>query len=108
MWRARARLECTAELHDELQGRCGEQPPTLDNLDELPLLDAVTKEAMRLFPPLPFLVRRVHVEAELSGFPVRPRDYVLLSIYNSHRDPEVFPDPDKVLLDRAACDNNPE
>ena len=82
-----------AELHDELQARCGGEPPSLDMLESLPLLDAVTKESMRLLPPVPWIARRVRAEASVGGVAVRPKDYAVVSIYGTHRDAEVFPRP---------------
>lgn len=89
-----------SELYDELRERCGNAPPSLEDLDHLPLLDGVMQETMRLFPPLPFLVRRSRDEAELGGVPVRPRDFIICSIYTTHRDPEVFPQPLEFRPDR--------
>jgi cytochrome P450 len=82
-----------AELHEELRAVCGDAPPSIDALEAMPLLDAVTKEAMRLLPPVPWIARRVRGETELGGAVLRPRDYVVVSIYGTHLDPDVFPRP---------------
>jgi cytochrome P450 len=89
-----------AELDQELRARCGGEPPTLDDLDELPLLDAVTKEAMRLFPPVPLTRRIVRRDGQLNGFPISPSDVVILSHFSTHRDPDVFPQPDQFRPER--------
>lgn len=82
-----------AELDQELRGTLGSAPPSFDDLQRLPLLDAVTKEAMRLFPPVPWAARKIRTETELAGIPVQHRDYVILSHFVTHRSPDVFPQP---------------
>ncbi len=89
-----------AELLEELVDRCGDQTPTIEELDELPLLDAVVNESMRLLPPVPWIAKRVRAEAQLGGLAVHPRDYVVLSIYSTHRDPKVFPQPEQFRPER--------
>jgi cytochrome P450 len=82
-----------AEVHRELAAACGDGPLSQDTLESLVLLDAVTKEAMRLLPPVPWIARRVRAETNLGGLTVRPKDYVVVSIYGTHRDAELFPAP---------------
>jgi cytochrome P450 len=89
-----------AELHAELRARCGDEPPSLDQLRSLPLLDAVTKETMRLLPSVPLVMRGVRREAMLGPVTVRPGDFVVVSHYATHRDPAVFPDPDQFRPER--------
>ena len=89
-----------AELHEEVEARCGGEPPTMSDLEEMPLLDAVTKETMRLLPPAPWARRSVQAEGELDGFPVRPGDFVFLDHFSTHREPDVFPDPDQFRPER--------
>jgi cytochrome P450 len=88
------------ELLEEIQGRCGDEPPSLEALEDLPLLDAVTKETLRLFPPGAWVPRYVKAETELAGFPVYPGDAVVLGHYVTHRDPEVFSDPNQFRPER--------
>jgi len=89
-----------AELLNELRARCGDEPPSLDALRDVPLLDAVTKESMRLLPPAPMVLRGVRREARLGPATVRPGDFVVVSHYATHRDPAVFPDPDQFRPER--------
>jgi cytochrome P450 len=89
-----------AELYEQLRDRFGEEPPSWEDLQQVPLLDAVTKEAMRLFPPVPWVGRRVQQEAEVGGITLRRRDYLVLNHYATHRDPEVFADPSQFRPER--------
>src|ERR1700746_2092421 len=46
------------------------------------------------------MAREVMKETTISGCPVKPGNMVLLSFPAANRDPTVFPDADKVVLDR--------
>jgi cytochrome P450 len=89
-----------AELHNEIKACCGDEPPSLEALRSLPLLDAVTKEAIRLLPPVPMGLRGVRRETTLGPVTVRPGDYLVVSHYATHRDPAVFPEPDQFRPER--------
>jgi len=80
-------------LYDELHGRLKGEAPSLEDLAELPLLDRVVKESLRLFPPAPFNHRVVPRACELLGNPLPANTEILASIYHTHRMPEFFPDP---------------
>lgn len=76
--------------------------PTYDDLPRLELLLRCFKESMRLYPPIPILIRETERDIALGGYRI-PRDSVLLiSPYaTQHRadlwkEPEVF-DPDRFL-----------
>ena len=47
----------TAALRDELNNKLGGASPALDKAGELPYLDAVVKESMRILPPVPLQIR---------------------------------------------------
>ena len=49
--------QIAADLLDELEGTLHSSAPTVEQLGQLPLLDAVIKESMRLIPPAPFTWR---------------------------------------------------
>ncbi len=48
------------ELMDELDAVLGGAPPRSDQLSQLPLLERVIKESMRILPPVPWTVRTDH------------------------------------------------
>jgi cytochrome P450 len=81
------------DLADELS-ILGGNPPSLEDLGKLPLLEAVVKESMRVLPPVPMHPRIVAEESELGGhhFPVGSE--IFLSIFHMHHDPQIFRDPD--------------
>ncbi len=64
-----------------------------DALHQLPLLDAVTKETLRLLPPAYVVPRESIAEDKLGAFDIPANTQVLLCVAAMHRDPAVFADP---------------
>ena len=83
------------ELGEELNVVLRGDAPRQSDFQQLKLLDAITKESMRLFPPVPIVIRKVRAEATLpSGdCKVRSGDFVMLNHYSTHRDEKVFSNP---------------
>ncbi len=63
------------------------------------LLPSAIEEFLRAFSPVT-MAREVMKETEISGCPVKPGNMVLLSFPAANRDPAMFPDADKVVIDR--------
>ncbi|MEI6068647.1 MAG: cytochrome P450 [Methylococcaceae bacterium] len=83
---------------DELFGTDGEV--TFQSLREIPALENVIKEVLRLHPPLIFLIRKVMKDFHFKGYTVKAGKYVCASPRVSQRIAEVFPDPEKFDPDR--------
>ncbi len=83
------------DLRDELAGALRGDIPRLEQLGELPLLDRVLKESLRLLPTAPYASRIVKHPVELGGrlFPVG--SVVIYSHYVTHHLPEVFRSPER-------------
>jgi cytochrome P450 len=55
----------------------------------------VVKEAIRLFPPAPVHGREAINEIYLGDGHILPKEAtIIMSVYNVHRDPTHFPDPE--------------
>lgn len=68
--------------------------PTVEATSKLPYLDAVIKETLRLYAPLPASEpRSMPVDATIDGYNIPANTVVSMSPYNLHRNPEVFPSP---------------
>jgi ferredoxin-NADP reductase len=66
------------------------------------LLESATEEFLRRFTPAQAMARTVTTDAEVGGCPVHAGDRVLIPWVAANHDPEVFPDPQQVRLDRDA------
>jgi cytochrome P450 len=84
-----------SHLRDELTGTLQGAPPTLQQLNQLPLLEGVIKESMRLIPPVLWGVRYSVDDFEMGGYQHQKGSFVLYSSYVTHHMPELYPDPQK-------------
>ena len=53
----------------------------------LPYLDAVLKEALRLYPPAPTIIRQATRAMDLGGHRVEPGQWLAVAAYSMHRNP---------------------
>ena len=75
--------------------------PSVDQLEnEMPYLEMVLDEVLRLFPPAWIGPRRAVREFEFGGYTVPRGAYVNYSSWASHRIPSVFPDPEAFIPER--------
>ena len=84
-----------ADLVDELAGALHGEPPTIEQVEQLPLLDAVLKESMRVLTTVPYTIRAVTQPAELDGVPLQFEDRVVCSYYVTHHLPEIYANPER-------------
>jgi cytochrome P450 len=93
--------EVVRQLQEEQDQALGGATPTAPQLErEMPYLDMVLDEVLRLYPPAWIGPRRATAEFEFGGCTV-PRDaYVNYCSWASHRLPEVFPEPEAFIPER--------
>ncbi|MGI9387941.1 MAG: cytochrome P450 [Methyloligellaceae bacterium] len=72
----------------------GKRPACADDLPDLPYVESVIEEAMRLYPPVGLLARNVLRKDQLYDRDIRPQDTVFLNIYALHRHRQLWNDPD--------------
>jgi len=63
------------------------------------LMPLAVEELLRAYSPVT-MAREVMKETAIAGCPVKPGNMVLLSFPAANRDPAMFPDADKVVIDR--------
>jgi cytochrome P450 len=86
---ARERLQ--AEIRRVLSGRA----PTQADLPELAYTRMVLDETMRLYPPA-WITNRKSIQAdEIHGYTIPAGAEVSVSPYITHRDPQLWPDPEQ-------------
>jgi cytochrome P450/ferredoxin-NADP reductase len=69
-------------------------------IDSPDLLEVATEEFLRVFAPSQSMARTVMADTEVGGCPMSAGDRVLIPWVAANHDPEVFPDPETVKLDR--------
>lgn len=92
--------QIAAALYEELSAELRGDPPTVEQLARLPLLDGVLKESLRLLPPAPFNHRIAGQDTELAGHGIPRGTELVSSLYHTHRSPEVFAQPQRFLPER--------
>lgn len=71
----------------------GDRVPDVQSVKQVPFLNAVIEEAMRIFPPVPFIARRAKENDTVTGFRVQKGDLVFVAPWLTHRHPDLWPDP---------------
>ncbi|CAH0395063.1 unnamed protein product [Bemisia tabaci] len=94
--------KCYQELYDIFQD--SDRRPTMGDLQKMTYLEKVIRESLRLFPSVPMLGREVTQDVQLGDYIIPKNSLLALPVYTLHRDPTVFPDPDKFDPERF----NPE
>ncbi|MBF6176352.1 cytochrome P450 [Nocardia blacklockiae] len=87
-WQQRVRAEALA-----LRERLGDAPPAIGDLDDLPTLDLVIRESLRLVPPVPGLVRRAVRDTEIAGHYVPAGTHLDVAYAVNHYLPELWTHP---------------
>jgi len=88
------------KLHEEIDRVLSEaeDPNELsqEDLRKMTYLEWTIKESLRLFPSVPLFCRRVNEDIKYSdGKIIPPGAYFCVLTYLLHRDPQVWPDPEK-------------
>jgi cytochrome P450 len=89
-----------SELVKELMGLLQGQAPSLEQMEQLPFLDRVLKESMRVLPASAYS-QRINVEPVQIGPLQLPKGTpIIFSQIITHHMPDLFPQPEKFLPDR--------
>jgi cytochrome P450 len=105
--------EVQSRLQAQIDDRFGDERPTADALDQLPLLDAVVRESLRLYPPQYLLFREPTEPVRLAGYRIEPSTTLALAPWVVHRSPRFWDDPaafrpDRWLTDETTQDGRPQ
>lgn len=89
-----------ALAREEVLRVLGDRTPEAADLDRLPYLTRVLKEAMRLYPAAPVIGREAVAATEIDGHAVPAGATVILAPWVTHRHPRYWSDPDRFAPDR--------
>jgi cytochrome P450 len=96
------------ELVEELESVLGGRPPTISDLPNLPYVERIVKESMRLYPPAWVVGREATAECEVGGYRIAAGTTALMSQWVMHRDPRYHDDPHRFDPDRWTAEYEEE
>jgi len=91
--------EIMAQALEEIDRVIGDRHPTLADIKEMKFIRLIVSETLRMYPQPPLLIRRCRTENVLpagggrKATVIRGMD-IFLPLYNIHRDPRFWPNPD--------------
>ncbi len=101
MYELSKRPDVIEKLQEEQDLVLGGEIPDIEKLErEMPYLDMVLDEVLRLYPPAWIGPRRAVREFEFNGHTVPEGAYLNYCSWASHRIPEFFPDPEAFRPER--------
>lgn len=77
----------------------------LNDIKQLKYLDCVIKEALRLCPSVPFIGRQTTSDFKIANHTVPAGSVIFVLIYQLHRNPDIFPNPELFDPDRFLPEN---
>ena len=83
-------------LHNEIDSVLHGDDPSESVIADMPWLDAVVNESMRLLPAIAHMMfRRSTCAARIGSYEIKEGSVIVVSPFTTHRDPEVFPSPQR-------------
>ncbi|XP_044730897.1 cytochrome P450 4d2-like [Chrysoperla carnea] len=95
--------EIQTRAFEEVRDICGDNlndQPSLSDLNKMPYLEAIIKESMRLYPPVPVILRNLSEDLQLDNCVLPKHTRATIVIYCIHRNPEYFSDPESFKPER--------
>ncbi|OJJ14540.1 hypothetical protein BKI52_42960 [marine bacterium AO1-C] len=96
------------QLRLEIQRVLGDNPPTLEVLEQLPYLDQIVKESLRLYPPAWISSRTNEYTDSFSGLEIPAGSNIFYSAYMLQRNPAYWTHANSFMPERFAPENQPD
>lgn len=79
--------DCQEKVFEELHSVFDSQDEEMsyEHIQQLPYLDRVIKEGMRVLPVVPFMMRTATADTQISDCIIPKEAFILMSIFNLHR-----------------------
>ncbi|XP_020294945.1 cytochrome P450 4C1-like isoform X3 [Pseudomyrmex gracilis] len=100
-------LKYQEKIHEELEEvfKDSQKPATVQEISQLKYLDRVIKESRRLYPTIPYIVRKLSDDTKIGDYTIPNNTRVHILILLLHRNPAIWPDPLKFDPDRFLPEN---
>jgi cytochrome P450 len=92
--------EVAEKLYQELDTVLDGRTPTLPDLLNMPYLEQVIKETLRVYPPGWIFGRSPLTDVNIGPYTVKKGDIIFLSPYVTHRDARYFEDAEQFIPER--------
>ncbi len=96
--------EAEARLHEEVDRVLGGRKPCYADLARLEWTRMVIDEAIRLYPPAHAISRTTIGEDRIGGVRIPPGSNISISMYATHRNPNLWRDPERFDPERFTPD----
>ncbi|RXG69178.1 cytochrome P450 4V2, partial [Armadillidium vulgare] len=99
--------EIQNKAYEEIESIFGssDRDATSSDIREMKYLECCIKESLRLFPSVPAFGRELNEDVIIEGYTVPKGTSTMIFVYQLHRDPEVFPDPNTYKPERFFPEN---
>uniref|UniRef100_A0ACD5W6W8 Uncharacterized protein n=1 Tax=Avena sativa TaxID=4498 RepID=A0ACD5W6W8_AVESA len=89
------------KLQQELKSVLGSKTQVeYSDINQLPYLQAVVKETLRLHVVVPLVPNKAEAKVEIQGYTIPKGSTVLVNLWAIHHDPEIWTKPDKFIPER--------
>ncbi|XP_034651196.1 probable cytochrome P450 4aa1 [Drosophila subobscura] len=100
--------DCQEQCHEELERifDYSDRAPTMGDLREMRYLEMCIKEALRLYPTVPLIARKLGEEVRLAKHTLPAGSNIFICPYATHRLTHIYPEPEKFKPERFSTENS--